>query len=518
MYEKTASPVLHTFAIVIIAFCSIPLIYLFYQLSLSPKGFIDYVTADTTTPVVLRTFVLVIGVAVMSLLIAVPIAWLLERSDLPFRNLFGLLATLPLAIPSYIGSFVLLSFFGQKGLLQRLLEPIGVENIFTVSGCSGAIVVLSLLTYPYLLILLRPAIGSLDPRLSEVSATFGYGPVRTFFKITLPLLRPALAAGGLLVSLYALSDFGAVSLLNCRSLTVSLFTHYESAFDRSGAASVAILLSILALLLVMSDLKTRRNREYSSLRPMASPREIELGWWRWPIVVALSGFLCVVLVVPIGILLYWFSREVNYSEAITEITVPAVNSLLVSTVAGLVTCLVAVPIAILSVRYSRFWFSRLSEMISYTGYALPGLVIALSLVFVAKNVSFIYQSFFVLVIAYVLLFLPQAITSIRIPVGQMQKNVESAARGLGASNFRVASTISFPLVRRGLIAGFVLVFITTIKELPATLILSPMNYDSLSVSVWSASSEAFFARAALPGILLVFFSLIPLTLLHRWDQ
>jgi iron(III) transport system permease protein len=137
---------------------------------------------------------------------------------------------------------------------------------------------------------------------------------------------------------------------------------------------------------------------------------------------------------------------------------------------------------------------------------------------VAKNVAFLYQTFFVLIAGYVLLFLPQAAGAIRVSIGQLQQNVQSAAKGLGAGNFRVMSTITFPLIRRGAIAGFVLVFITTIKELPATLILSPLGYESLSASVWSASSEAFFARAALPGLLLVFFSLLPLILLNRWDR
>ncbi|HIE82495.1 MAG TPA: ABC transporter permease subunit [Dehalococcoidia bacterium] len=149
---------------------------------------------------------------------------------------------------------------------------------------------------------------------------------------------------------------------------------------------------------------------------------------------------------------------------------------------------------------------------------MPGLVIALSLVFVAKNVTFLYQTFFVLITGYVLLFLPQATGAIRVSMGQMQQSIQGAARGLGAGDLRVMSSITFPLIRRGAIAGFVLVFITTIKELPATLILSPLGYQSLSVSVWSASSEAFFARAALPGLLLVLFSLVPLMVLNRWDR
>ncbi len=518
MYDRTAGPILSTTAIVVMLLCIVPPVYLLFQLSLSPSRFLEYVTTDSTGPVVWRTLWMVFGVTTTSFFIALPIAWLLERSDLPWRNLFGVLVTLPLAIPSYIGSFVLLSAFGQRGLIQQLLEPIGVENMVRISGCSGSVIVLSLLTYPYLLIPLRPAIGALDPRMSEVSKTVGYGPVRTFYKVTLPLLRPALAAGALLIALYALSDFGAVSLLNCRSLTVSLFSHYESAFDRTGAASVAILLSTFALIFVLLDLRTRRNRDYNSARPVVSDSGTTLGKWRWIAVVLLSAFLFVVLVVPIGVLIYWFSREVNYLESLTSILVPAMNSILVSTVAGVVTCLVATPVAILSVQYGRQWLSRITEVVSYTGYALPGLVIALSLVFVAKNVTFLYQTFFVLITGYVLLFLPQATGAIRVSMGQMQQSIQGAARGLGAGDLRVMSSITFPLIRRGAIAGFVLVFITTIKELPATLILSPLGYQSLSVSVWSASSEAFFARAALPGLLLVLFSLVPLMVLNRWDR
>jgi iron(III) transport system permease protein len=170
----------------------------------------------------------------------------------------------------------------------------------------------------------------------------------------------------------------------------------------------------------------------------------------------------------------------------------------------------ALPVALIATRHPRFVLARLVEVLAHAGFALPGIVVALAFVFAGINLGALYQSLWLLVAAYALRFLPQAISATRVGLLQVQPSMEEAARGMGRSPRQVLATITLPLARPGLMAGAALVFLTTMKELPATLILAPIGFETLAVRVWSASSEAFFARAALPALVLIAISAVPL--------
>jgi iron(III) transport system permease protein len=175
-------------------------------------------------------------VTAASVAVAVPLAWLTARTDLPGRRAWAVLAALPLVIPSYVGGFVLVSMFGPRGLLQDALAPLGVERLPEIYGLPGAALALTLFSYPYVLLTVRGALRGMDPALEEASRSLGSGGWATFFRVTLPQLRPAIVAGALLVALYSLSDFGAVSLLQFDSFSREIYTQYRSAFDRTPAA------------------------------------------------------------------------------------------------------------------------------------------------------------------------------------------------------------------------------------------------------------------------------------------
>jgi iron(III) transport system permease protein len=190
------------------------------------------------------------------------------------------------------------------------------------------------------------------------------------------------------------------------------------------------------------------------------------------------------------------------------------GSLTAAGLAAIVAAAMALPVAVLSVRYRGQAFSRIVEALSYTGYALPGLVVALALVFAGIRLGMLYQSLALLVLAYVLLFLPQAIGATRVGLLQVRPSMEEAARGMGRRPWQVMTTVTLPLAARGVFAGAALVFLTTMKELPATLILAPTGFRTLATRVWTTTSDARFAEAALPALVLILISAVAVGLLQ----
>ncbi|MCK9487149.1 MAG: iron ABC transporter permease [Dehalococcoidia bacterium] len=490
--------------------CLVPPVYLVVRAAGSWGMAWDTITSTATLRVTVRTFALAGTVTVAAIAISLPLAWIVERSDLPGRRALGVLAALPLAVPSYVGAMAFIAAFGPRGLVQGWLEPLGVERLPSIYGFPGAAIVLTLFTYPYLFLVLRPALAAADPRVEELSRTFGYSAWTTFRRVVLPSLRPALASGSLLVALYVLSDFGAPSLMRFSSFTRVIYVRYTTTFDRSTAAALALVLVVLALAVVSLEVWARSRRRLDAVRSAGRPASpVALGKWRWPAYGFAAAVLIPALVLPVGVLLYWFVKGVQQGVAFNDVLTLISNSVTAAGLAAVAAVVVGLPVAILSVRH-RGWFSRGIEVASYTGYALPGLVVALALVFAAVRISWLYQSLPLLVAAYVLLFLPQATGAMRVSLGRVRPSMEEAARGLGRRPWQVLTTITLPLAGRGMLAGAALVFLTTMKELPATLILSPTGFHTLAARTWGASSEARFGEAAGPALLLVAISALAL--------
>ena len=464
----------------------------------------------------LRTLLLVGAVTFASLLIALPLAWLTLRSDLPLAKMWGVLVTLPLVIPSYVAGFAVVVALGPRGMLQGFLEGlVGLERLPDINGFPGAALTLTLLSYPYVFLTVRAAMLRLDPSLEESSRGLGYSWRATFWRVSVPLLRPAMAAGSLLVGLYTLSDFGAVSLLRYETFTWAIFIQYESALDRTLGAAFSLFLVALALAFLLLEYFTRgRTRYYRVDQGVARPAQaVPLGRWKWPSF-AFCGLVALVsLVLPMAVLAYWVVRGVAAGEPLLLLWEAAGNSLLVSALAAGFAVLAAFPIATLAVRHSGP-LSSLLERITYVGFALPGIAVALGLVFFGANFArLLYQNLTLLIFAYVVLFLPAAVGTVRSSVLQVNPRVEDAARSLGRTAPQVFASITLPLVRPGLLSGAALVFLLTMKELPATLILRPTGFPTLATSIWSAASEAFFAQAAAPALLLILASSVPLAFL-----
>jgi len=315
--------------------------------------------------------------------------------------------------------------------------------------------------------------------------------------------------------LYTLSDFGAVSLLRYETFTWAIFVQYESALDRTLGAALSLALVGLALGFVAAESLTRgRSRYYSSGAGAARPRvPVRLGRWRWPAVAFCAAVIIAALALPVSILGYWVVRGVAAGEPLLIVWGNIWNSMYVAGLAAVAAVAASLPIAIVSVRYPGL-FGSIIERVTYIGFALPGIAIALSLVFFgAKYVSPLYQTTGLLIFAYVVLFLSPAVGAARTSLLQISPHMEEAARSLGRSPLRVFASVTLPLVKPGILSGAALVFLLTMKELPATLILSPVGFTTLATSIWAATSEAFFAQAAAPALLLIVASSIPLAFL-----
>ncbi|PZC50486.1 MAG: iron(III) transport system permease protein [Chloroflexi bacterium] len=424
---------------------------------------------------------------------------------------------LPLVIPSYVGALTIISAFAQEGLIQQLVSIFWVFQMPDIYGFKGATLTLTLFTYPYMLLILKTALWRMDPELEEVSRSLGKNQWVTFWQVTLPQLRPAIGAGALLIALYTLSDFGGVSLLRFESLTQQIYVHYQGSFSRHSAAVFSLLLGLVSTSLLFIESKSQSRAQYFSAdsKTKKPPYIIKLNKWKWPSIIFIGIVVGFGLLLPITVLTFWLLSGISAGEPLRLVWRAAINSGLVSALAAVTSIIVAIPIAILSVRYKSA-VTTIIERSCYTGFALPGIVVALALVFFGANYGgFLYQSLPMLILAYIILFLPQAIGALRTSLIQVNPRLEEMGRNLGHTPLAVWLKITMPILRPGLIAAWALVFLTVMKELPATLLLSPIGFDTLATKIWSASSEAFYARAAAPSLLLVFLASASMLVLVR---
>ncbi len=492
---------------------TLPLIYLAIRAIDGQSTALEALLRPQTAATLWRTAALAFSVTAAACALAVVLGWLTVRSDLPYRNVLAVFSALPLVIPSYVGAYLLVSALGPRGMLQQWLELlVGLERLPEIYGFPGAFLTLTLLSYPYVLLPVRAALLRMDPAFEESARSLGESKWGTFWRVTLPQLRPAIVAGGLLVALYTLRDFGAVSIMRYNTFTRVIYIQYQSLVDRSGAAALSLVLVVMTIALLFWEIRTRGEGRYyptgqSTGKPLAPST---LGVWRLPAFILSFGVIALALLLPAGVLVFWLLRGIQAGQSISPIWEALRNSLLAAFLSGGVTVLAALPIVVGSVRYPDR-IGRIFERIAYAGFALPGVVIALALVFFgARYAPSIYQTLPILIFAYTILFLPQAIGGLQSSLLQVRPHLEEAARSLGHSPWQVFRRVVFPLIRPGMAASFALVFLTTMKELPATLILGPFGFKTLATEVWGSVSEAFFARAAAPALLLIAASSIPM--------
>jgi iron(III) transport system permease protein len=437
------------------------------------------------------------------------LAWMTTRTDIPGRRVWRVVAPLPLVIPSFVGAAAFLAALAPGGLLADALEPLGVDRTPQLHGFFGAWLVLSLFTYPYVYLPVAARLVSLPPSLEESARLLGRRPASVFRSVVLPQTAPAIWAGGLLVFLYTVSDFGAVELMRYGTLTREIFARR---LDPATALPLSLVLAIVAILVVVGERRIGRRRGRIDATRAKVALGVPLGRWRWPALGATVAVLALALAAPVSVLVVWAIRglrsdtgSVELATDVGDLIAPAANTVSVSIAAAVCAVILVLPVAYLTSRYRSRWGGATNAMV-VGGFALPGLVIALALVFWVLGsdiASSLYQTVPVLVFAYVIHFGAQAMRASQVAVGGVPRRLDDAARILGANRARRFRTVDLPLMLPGLAAAAGLVLLSTMKELPATLLLAPPNFETLATRIWSANESNYFAQVGLASLILL---------------
>lgn len=452
-----------------------------------------------TLDLVVRSITLAGVVTAASVVIGVIGAWLVVRSDLPGRRVVRVLLALPLAVPSYLAAFAWISWESD------------------LAGFRGAALVLTLVSYPFVYLPAVAALAHLDPAQEEVARSLGRSRLDVALRLTLRQIRPAVTAGALLVALYVLSDFGAVAAMRYEVFTWVIYGAYRAGFNPSRAAILALVLVAVALVLVIGEARARGRAEAARLgsgtprtpRPVPLGRATPLAWLFVVAVLAASiGF-------PVYRVLYWVTTFTSTAVDFGDVTSALGQTLWLALLASIAAIAAALPVGILAARHH----SRVTSAIegsTYVAHALPGIVIAISLVFIGvRLLRPVYQEVPLLLLGYVVLFLPLAVGSVRSSIEQSPARLEEVARSLGASQPAVVARVTAPLALPGIGAGVALVFLTTMKELPVTLILRPTGTETLATRLWQYTAVSDYANAGPYALALVIFAAIPSALLGQ---
>ncbi len=452
---------------------------------------------DRTLTLALRSLDLALVVTLACLVIGTGFAWLVARTDLPGRRVVQVLLGLPLALPSYVAAF------GWIGWRPEL------------AGRTGAIVVLTTISYPYVYLPVLAALRRCDPALDDAARSLGLGPLATFWRVTVPQVRIAAVGGGLLVGLYALSDFGAVATMRHEVLTNVIYASYRGSFDRVPAAVLGCVLAALAIGVVALERLTRRRGGGGAKVGSGAPRpqhQVHLGVLRWPMLLLPAGWLVVALGIPARGMLRWFDEGDSRPDGDRFLEAVG-NTLQVGALGALAVVAVAFPLVLLTVRHPGR-LSRLATSAAYAGHALPGVVVGLSLVFFGISYARpLYQELPLLLLAYVVLFLSLALGSLHSAIAHIPPVLDDVSRSLGRTAFGTWRAVTARLAAPGVGAAATLVFLTVMKELPATLFLRPTGFDTLATQLWSHTSSFSKAAAAPYAVAIVVLAALPTALL-----
>ena len=505
---------------------ALPLLFLVQQSWALGAPVVEALTDPSNLAPLWRSLVLGASVALTTSVLGTACAWLVARTDLPGARAWGIMLALPLVLPSYIGAFTIQAALAPGGLTDEVLGL----SLPAVEGFWAALAILTLLTYPYVFLLVVARLRQLPANLEESARLLGTSPATIFRRVVLPQVTPAILAGALLVFLYAVSDFGLPQLLRYDTLTRVIFGNL---LDRPVSSAFALQLGVLALLTAaLERAATSRLRgldRQSSVRGRTGLRWA-MGRRRLLGLLFVAGVTTAALVGPLVVLVYWAVRGLSAGSTRassvlsdpSQLLSPLLGSATAGILAAVVAAVVVLPIAFLTVR-RRGRAADTANGLVITGFALPGLIIALSLSFFVLRgpsvVAALYQTLPLLVIAYVVHFGAQSLRASQVGVEALPDSVVEAARTLSAGRFRRLVRVELPMMLPSVLAGGGLVLLSTLKELPATLLLSPPGFRALATDVWAATQDAFWAEASIVALVLVLLSgvLTWLLVLRRTD-
>lgn len=443
-----------------------------------------------------NTVVLSALVVVLAATLGVATAWCTERAQVPMRRVWTVLLVLPVAVPDFV-----------IGYAWHTVVP-------AVNGLFAATVVMSLGTYPLVYLPVAAALRRADPAMEDTAHSLGMGRLGTFFRVTLPLIRTALLGGCVLVTLTVISEYGAFEILRYQTFTTEIFTQFQINSKAAGALSIP-LVCLAVLVLTVDGIVPRR-----AAPSMAPRRDAARARWRWtaaPMLLGLTALITLTVGVPIATLAYWMAQSQHTTlPAAATLGSATWTTLRYSAGGATIAVVLALPVAMLTFR--RTTTPRLIlERGTFVSEAVPGVVVALSLVFFATHYAFrLYQTSVLLVCAYAILFFPLALVCVKTSVAQAPARLVDVGRSLGRGPIEVFFRVTLPLLAPGLLAGFCLVFLTSATELTATLVLAPIGVQTLATQFWAYQRSVAYGAAAPYALMILVVAVIPGALLGLW--
>ena len=481
----------------------------------------EHLLATKLDRLALNTLLLVLGVGTGVVLLGVSLAWLTTLCDFPGRRFFEWALMLPLAIPGYVMAFVFLGILNYAGPVQTFLRGrFGTDVWFPdVQGAMGVITILSLVLYPYVYMLARSAFLNQGRKLMDAGQLLGLTRRQAFFRVAIPVARPAIVAGLALALMETLADFGAVSVFNYDTFTTAIYGAWYQLFNPTVAAQLASLLLLFVGVTLVLEKQSRDKARYTQEGGVQSRSAYVLRGGQAVSALLYCGIVLVLaFLVPLGQLVLWVV-DTGFGELDARYLGFLGQTLGLGAMAGLLVVAIALLLAFAKrlpgSMPARRW-TGLSIRLATLGYALPGSVLAVGIM-LGFNVlglgTLISSSVIALVVAYCCRFLAVAYAPVDAGVEQVKPSVIDAARLLGAGPGRLLRQVYLPLLRPGLITAFTIVLVDVMKEMPATLIMRPFGLETLAVRIYNMTAEGQWERAALPAVTLILVGLVPVYLL-----
>ncbi|MCB1616440.1 MAG: iron ABC transporter permease [Pseudomonadales bacterium] len=498
----------------------VPLLLVFSSWS-APQWSVWQHLGETRLPTLLgNTGVLLVGVGSGVFLLGVSLAWLTAMCEFPGRKLLDWLLMLPLAIPAYILAFIALGTLDYAGPVQRFWRNLfGHDAWFPdIRSSVGVITVLVLVFYPYVYLLARTAFLNQGRATLDAARTLGATSWQAFFRVALPVARPAIAAGVALALMETLADFGAVSVFNYDTFTTAIYQAWFGLFNLVAAAQLASVLLLFVFMAMFMEKKQRRMYQAGNAsRRTAYPLK---GFWAWAAFTYCSLVVALAFLLPVSRLFGWVLKS-GWSAVDSRFLLLLEHTLVLGAVAGLGVVVLALLVAYGQRQHSGR-FSKMLVQIAGMGYALPGSILAVGVMMVFAWIgrhhgshALITGTLWAMLTAYMIRFFVVGFCSIDSSLALIRPSIEEAARTLGASHRRILSAIYLPILTPGILTALLMVLVDVMKEMPATLLLRPFGWDTLAVRIYELTSEGEWQRAAMPALFLIAAGLIPVILLMR---
>lgn len=519
-------------ACLVLALVATPILTIVFKLFDTPGSHWEYISSRIVSVYLSGTLLLLVGVAVLTFIIGVGMAWLVTAYDFPGRKELEWLLILPLAFPSYMMSYAYVGLLEYTGPVHTFIrEWTGWQitgPLIDIMNTPGAIFIFSMSLFPYVYVVCRTSFLSRSREVQEAAYLLGSTPLQTFFKVALPLARPAIAGGIALASMEVLNDYGTVKYFGLDSFTTGIFRAWFSFGDLNTAIRLAAILTLIVMLLIGIEHRSRGQKGWVTRSTSSSPTLRTPLHGVGLVIGSAAGLLvlCLSFLFPLAQIIYWVVQTahkiINH-----DFWLLIVRSFILASGTSLLIVLLAT-ILLYALRLSTFKWVRYVANFAALGYAIPGAVIAVGVM--SPTIGFdkwllelnngkggllLSSTVFMLIFAYCVRFMAVGYNPIDAGFQKTGKHVNEAARTLGSNSWKTFWKVDLPMVKKSIVAGILLTFVDVIKELPLTLILRPFNFHTLATKAFDMATNEQVPEAANASLIVILTGVIPIILLNR---